>query len=165
MFFGFASRNRRRSADEEKLRETHRVSYSSPLTQGSRITHQPFQAFPGGEGGTRSVTDEGMQAVGTAQCDALLCTIPHQSPTLRMFFGFAQRNRRRSADEEKLRETHRVSYSSPPREAESRTNPVRREQAPALRYVHIFRYSVGATSTTRPHQSKNGRPLVAPTGL
>ena len=35
----------------------------------------------------------------------------------RMFFGFASRNRRCSADEEKLRETLRVSYSSPPREA------------------------------------------------
>ena len=33
--FRFRSRNRRCSADEEKLRETHRVSYSSPLAQGS----------------------------------------------------------------------------------------------------------------------------------
>ena len=39
--FRFRSRNRRCSADEEKRRETLRVSGSSPLTQGSRITHQP----------------------------------------------------------------------------------------------------------------------------
>ena len=36
-------------------------------------------AFPFGEGGTRSVTDEGMQAAGTALCDALLSSIPHQA--------------------------------------------------------------------------------------
>ena len=42
--FRFRSRNRRRSADEEKLRETLCVSYSSPLAQGSRITHQPCRA-------------------------------------------------------------------------------------------------------------------------
>ena len=27
------------------------------------------------------LADEGMQAAGTAWCDVLLCTIPHQSPT------------------------------------------------------------------------------------
>ena len=76
-----------------------------------------IQAFPVGEGVTRSVTDEGLMAVGTALCEALHCTFPHQALTLRRFFGFASRNRRCSADEEKLRETHCVSYSSPPREA------------------------------------------------
>ena len=63
---------------------------------------------------TSRATDEGMQAAGTAWCEALLSSIPHQALTLRMFFGFATRNRRCSADEEKLRETLRVSYSSPP---------------------------------------------------
>ena len=127
MFFVFATRNRRCSADEEKLRETLRVSYSRPSPRGLKIPHPPRRgdcrlarrvlAFPVGEGGTRSVTDEGLQAAGTAWCEVLLCTIPHQSPTLRMFFVFATRNRRCSADEEKLRETLCVSYSSPPREA------------------------------------------------
>ena len=37
-------------------------------------------AFPFGEGAELASADEGMQAVGTAQCDALLCAIPHQSP-------------------------------------------------------------------------------------
>ena len=37
--FRFRLRNRRCSADEEKLRETHSVSYSSPLAQGSHIPH------------------------------------------------------------------------------------------------------------------------------
>ena len=37
MFFGFASRNRRCSAGEEKLRETHRVSYSRPSPRGLKI--------------------------------------------------------------------------------------------------------------------------------
>ena len=36
--FRFRPRNRRCSADEEKLRETLCVSYSSPLAQGSRIS-------------------------------------------------------------------------------------------------------------------------------
>mgnify|MGYP000071431462 CR=1 FL=1 len=43
-------------------------------------------AFPVGESGTRSVTDEGMQAGGTAWRDAPLSSIPHQAPTLRTFF-------------------------------------------------------------------------------
>ena len=34
-------------------------------------------------------TDEGLQVAGTAQCDALLSSIPHQALTFRMFFGFA----------------------------------------------------------------------------
>ena len=51
---------------------------------------------------TSRATDEGMQAAGTAWCEALLSSIPHQALTLRMFFGFATRNRRCSADEEKL---------------------------------------------------------------
>ena len=42
----------------------------------------------------------------------MLLFVISPSVTVRMFFGFASRNRRRSADEEKLRETHRVSYSS-----------------------------------------------------
>ena len=53
-----------------------------------------FFGFPGGEScprrdasrgvfpmGKHPVTDEGLQAVGTAWCEVLLCTIPHQSPT------------------------------------------------------------------------------------
>ena len=33
----------------------------------------------------RTATDEGLHTVGIASCDILLCTIPHQSPTLWMF--------------------------------------------------------------------------------
>mgnify|MGYP004667151123 CR=1 FL=1 len=43
--FRFRSRNRRCSADEEKLRETLCVSYSSPLAQGSR-KHAPALQGP-----------------------------------------------------------------------------------------------------------------------
>ncbi len=35
--------------------------------------------------GTALAVDAGMQVAGTALCDVLLCTIHHQSPTLRMF--------------------------------------------------------------------------------
>ena len=38
-------------------------------------------AFPFGEGAELASADEGMQAAGTAQCDALLPSIPHQSLT------------------------------------------------------------------------------------
>ena len=50
---------------------------------------------------------------------------PHQSLSAEDVFRFRLRNRRCSADEEKLRETHRVSYSSPPRgKPKARTNLV-----------------------------------------
>ena len=51
---------------------------------------------------------------GVPDCPFFLALSLPQSPFVRMFFGFALRNRRRSADEEKLRETQCVSYSSPP---------------------------------------------------
>ena len=38
--FRFRLRNRRCSADEEKLRETHRVSYSYPPSGGAEMTHK-----------------------------------------------------------------------------------------------------------------------------
>ena len=96
--FRFRSRNRRCSADEEKLRETLCVSCSRPSPRGLKNTHPPRRgdcriarrvlAFPVGEGGTRSVTDEGLQAAGTAWCEVLLCTIPHQSLTAEDVFRF-----------------------------------------------------------------------------
>ena len=45
------------------------------------------------------------------------------SGAVRMFFGFATRNRRCSADEEKLRETHCVSHSSPHRGSQRSAAP------------------------------------------
>ncbi len=63
----------------------------------------------------RTATDEGLQAAGTAQCAVLLTSIPHQALSAEDVFRFRSRNRRCSADEEKLREALCASYSSPPR--------------------------------------------------
>ena len=77
---------------------THRVPGHTPSPRGLKNTHPPRRgdcriarrvlAFPVGEGGTRSVTDEGLQAAGTAWCEVLLCTIPHQSLTAEDVFRF-----------------------------------------------------------------------------
>ena len=89
------------SADWRKRRTHCRCDHRSPApTAAKRVVEAPTPtdwrkicthrnapsvarrvlAFPFGEGAELASADEGMQAAGTAQCDALLCAIPHQSP-------------------------------------------------------------------------------------
>ena len=97
---GAAERRRRDCYREKKIDKAWNnpsgAPAPAPLAQGSRITHQPcrdrrprrsasvhnlIKPSPLGKVSRLAVTDEGIQVVGTAQCDALLTSIPHQSPT------------------------------------------------------------------------------------
>ena len=93
MFFGFACEIVGVQPTKKNSLGTHRVPGVITPTENAenppnrragacsrRAVRNQSKPSPVGKVSTK-LTDEGLQAVGTAWCDALLTSIPHQSPT------------------------------------------------------------------------------------